>query len=312
MKPVLLSFELGGTTVSVPAYGVAVSLGIVVVVTLVARRAPRLGFSREAILDLSFLLLLAGLGGSRLVYVLLNAGDFAALCSGRMAEGGTRPTGTVLRDCLAPLRLWDGGLVFYGGALAAALVAWRFGRKRGWRFAVLGDLFAPALALGHAVGRFGCFFAGCCFGQVCALGNPLCVPFPPGSVAHEHLVVPHLMFAGNSLTPPLHPSALYEVTALLLLYLALLAYGPRKRFHGELLILYVLGYAALRIVLELFRGDLTRQFLFQLRAPRLATLLGLPETHPLLLSSSQATSLALIAAAAFALWRQRRSRDLPP
>ena len=60
------------------------------------------------------------------------------------------------------------------------------------------------------------------------------------------------------------------------------------------------------MVLELFRGDLTRQFVFQLRAPWLAGLLGLPERHPLLLSSSQAVSLALMAAAAFALWRHRR------
>jgi phosphatidylglycerol:prolipoprotein diacylglycerol transferase len=307
VKPILLAFELGGTTISLPSYGVAVSLAIVAVVTLVARRAPRMGLSREAILDLSFLLLLAGLGGSRLLYVLLNAGDFAALCAGS-GGAGDRPGGTVLRDCLAPLRLWDGGLVFYGGALTAAAVAWRFGRKRGWRFAVLGDLFGPALALGHAIGRFGCFFAGCCFGQVCDAAGPPCVQFPPGSIAHEHLVAADVIFGSATLTPPLHPTALYEIGALLLLYFALLAYAPRKRFHGELLILYVLGYAGLRMVLELFRGDLTRQFLFQLRAPALAHLLGLPGDHPLLLSTSQAMSVVLAAAAVTALWLRRRAR----
>ena len=72
----------------------------------------------------------------------------------------------MLSDCARILAIWQGGLVFYGGVAGAALVGWRFARREGWSFAAFGDLFAPALALGHAFGRLGCFAAGCCFGKV--------------------------------------------------------------------------------------------------------------------------------------------------
>ena len=303
----VLAFRLGETTISLPAYGLAVSVAIALVVLLVARQAPRVGLARDAVLDLSFLLLLSGLAGSRLLYVLLNAGDYARLCAG---SGQSRGASAALRDCLAPFRIWDGGLVFYGGALGAAAVAAVFARKQGWRFAVLGDLFAPALALGHALGRLGCFFAGCCFGQVCAASGVPCVAFPPESVAHSQLVAVGALASAAAATPPVHPTQLYESLALLALYFALLWRAPRKHFHGEILCLYVLGYAGLRMLLELYRGDLTRQFLLELRWPALAGLLGLPPGDPLGLSTSQAVSLALLAAGGWFL-RTRLARAHP-
>ena len=132
------------------------------------------------------------MAGSRLLFVLLNAGDFARLCAGGAARSRDgRCCATARRRC----KLWDGGLVFYGGALAAAAVAWRFARRRDWRFAVVGDMFAPGLALGHAIGRLGCFCAGCCFGKAGRGGAPG-VAFPPGSVAHDHLASLGVLPAG--------------------------------------------------------------------------------------------------------------------
>jgi phosphatidylglycerol:prolipoprotein diacylglycerol transferase len=305
MKPTLLALRLGEVDIRVPSYGLAVAVGIAVAILLAARQAPRYRLDQGQVLDLSFWLLVAGLGGSRLLYVLLNAPDFARLCAG---SGEGRPAMAALKDCLAPLRLWDGGLVFYGGALAASVVAWRFGRRRGWRFAVLGDMYAPGLALGHAIGRLGCFGAGCCFGKTG--GGPLGVAFPAGSVAHDHLTALGVIGPSTALTPPLHPTQIYESAALIALAFVLLAIGKNKRFHGQVILAYVAGYAGLRFLLELFRGDLGRRFLFQLRAPALSEALGLPAADPVLLSTSQLVSLALLAAA-LVMWRRQRPLPSP-
>jgi phosphatidylglycerol:prolipoprotein diacylglycerol transferase len=300
MKPTLLALKLGGLDLHVPSYGVAVALGIAVAILLAARQAPRYRLDQGQVLDLSFWLLVAGLGGSRLLYVLLNAPDFARLCAG---SGADRSGMDVFRDCVAPLRVWDGGLVFYGGALAAGVVAWRFGRRRGWSFAVLGDMYAPGLALGHAIGRLGCFGAGCCFGK--PGGGPFGAAFPPGSVAHDHLASLGVMAASAARTPPLHPTQLYESALLIALALALLALGRGKRFHGQVLLAYVAGYAVLRFLLELYRGDIARRFLLQVRNPALSSALGLPAGDPLLLSTAQVVSLLLLAAA-LVIWRRQR------
>ena len=97
---------------------------------------------------------------------MLNAGDYARVCL--RGDDGIRTAGAVIADCTRILRVWEGGLVFYGGVAGAALVGAVFARREGWSFARVGDLFAPGLALGHAFGRIGCFAAGCCFGKASA------------------------------------------------------------------------------------------------------------------------------------------------
>jgi phosphatidylglycerol:prolipoprotein diacylglycerol transferase len=311
MKPVLLQLRLGDLHLAVPSYGAAVMLGFALGTWLAIRQAARLSrqptaegstpvIARSDLLDLAFYLLVFGLLGSRLLYVLLDAGDFARLCLG---SGAPRPFARAASDCLAPLKVWDGGLVFYGGLLAAAAVTARFVRRRGWRFGVVGDLFAPGLALGHAVGRLGCFGAGCCFGKACAAAGAPCVAFPPGSVAHSHLVSFAHLPATATATQPLHPTQLYEAAALLGIFFLLLLWRRRQRFHGQLFLVYLLSYGLLRAAIEVFRGDVTRRFLFRLEAPALARAISLPPTEPLALSTSQALGLGLAILAAVLLLR---------
>ena len=294
MKPVLLATELWGVQISVPTYGVLVTLGMALAIVLVVRQGKRQGLPAEALLDLSWWLLIAGLAGSRLFYVVQNAGDYWQLCSG---SGAPRSTGAWLHDCAAPLRLWDGGLVFYGGAICAAAVALRFGRKRAWSFPLLGDLFAPALTAGHAVGRLGCFAAGCCYGKTCAPDSWLGVHFPPGSVAHERLLEAHPSADPAAVTPALFPTQLFESAALVLLFALLLFWRRRQKYTGQLFLLYLAGYAVVRFLVEIYRGDGVRRFVVELPWPALARALGLPPAEPLFLSTSQAVSLVLLAAA---------------
>jgi phosphatidylglycerol:prolipoprotein diacylglycerol transferase len=257
MKPTLVAFTLAGRGFALPSYGVAVTAGFAAGVWLAARQARRQGLNVAAVMDVCFWVLVFGLLGSRLTYVVLNAGEFARRCAG---SGAPRSGGQTLADCTAALRLWDGGLVFYGGAIAAALTVALIAHRRRLAFGSLGDLLAPSLALGHVFGRVGCFLAGCCYGRLCA-GGP-CVRFPPGSVAYGQLSFEGVVPPGAAFTPPLYPAQLYEAAGELLIFVGLLLWRRRQRFTGELFLLYALAYAGLRSLIELIRGDSARHFVF--------------------------------------------------
>jgi phosphatidylglycerol:prolipoprotein diacylglycerol transferase len=272
VRPTLVT--LGG--VELHSYGLAIALGFTVGTVVAVKEAGRLGLpDRGAFVDLLFWVLVAGIGGSRLAYVLLHAGDYGRLCAG---GGGARSAGRVLADCAAALRLWQGGLVFYGGLLGAGAAVALFVRRRRWRFGTVADALAPGLALGHAVGRLGCFLAGCCYGRPWAAG----LRFPRGSVAFDELAV--TLPVGATATPPLHPTQLYEAAGELIIFFLLLRARRHRRFDGATALLYVLLYGVLRSVVELFRGDPGRGMLGPV-------------------SIAQVVSVALAAAAALVLAR---------
>jgi phosphatidylglycerol:prolipoprotein diacylglycerol transferase len=242
------------------SYGLLIAVGFALGTVLAAREARRLGMDGEAMLDLIFWVLVTGIAGSRLAFVLLNAGAFVSLC---------RDHG----DCAAPLKIWQGGLIFYGGVLGAAASVWHFVRKQRWPFAQVADVLAPSLALGHAFGRMGCFLAGCCYGKPWSHG----VVFPPGSAASDEL--------GRGFTPPLHPTQLYEAAGELAIFFVLVSMRRRLGFRGATALLYALMYGVLRFNVELFRGDAARGFVG-------------------FLSTAQVISLLLVAGAGLALRRR--------
>jgi len=250
VRPTLVT--LGG--VELHSYGLAIALGFTIGTVVAVKEAGRLGLpDRGAFVDLLFWVLVAGIGGSRLAYVLLHAGDYGRLCAG---AGAARSAGRVLADCAAPLRLWEGGLIFYGGLLgAAAAVAVVVRRQRQWRFGRVADALAPGLALGHAVGRLGCFLAGCCYGKPWDAG----LRFPRGSVAFDELAA--TLPAGATETPPLHPTQLYEAAGELIIFFLLLRARRHRRFDGATALVYALLYGVLRFGVELFRGDQGRGML---------------------------------------------------
>jgi len=304
MRPVLFSLTLAGHEMAVHSYGVLAALGITIGTVLIFREGRRHGLDSKRLWDLCFWTLAAGFGGSRLLYVVLHAGEFADACAGGAAAGHR------LWGCTAAFRVWEGGLVFYGGGIASLLtVAW-FCRREGWSFLRLGDVLAPGIALGHALGRVGCLAAGCCFGKACTL--PWAVTFGPGSVAYQELAAEGALAGGR--TPPLHPTQIYEAAANLGIFALLMIVGrrapPRTSRPGAVILTYGAAYALLRFVMEIFRGDPARRFVATWRAAPLARLLGLPEGQPLFLSTSQLASLAIAAAVGIALWRRYR-RPVP-
>lgn len=305
MRPLLFSVEIAGQQVGLHTYGLLIAVGFALGIALAHREGRRAGLDGGKLLDLSFWILVSGLLGSRALYVALNWNEFAA---GFVAAAGERPLGTVVSGVLRLLKVWEGGLVFYGGVIAAAATtAWLVRRNR-WSFPAVADVFAPSLAVGHALGRLGCFAAGCCFGKACS--GALCVSFPPGSVAFEDLRL-HGDIAGSRFTPPLHPTQLYEAAGELALFAVLVRLRARKRFHGEVALAYALGYALVRGIIEIFRGDLARRFVAEWRTPGLSRALGLPAAEPTLLSTAQLISL-LVAVTAVVLLVAARRRAASP
>jgi len=286
---------------------VLLAVGLASGVALAYREGKRQKLDGGRILDLAFWLIVVGLLGARLAYIVVNAGDFARVCGG----GGTfgRSAGEIWADCTRAFRVWEGGLVFYGGVIAAGAFALRFARREGWQPARIADLFAPALAIGHAFGRLGCFAAGCCYGkEVGGAMSEWGVRFPPGSVAFEQYARAGL--SPSAFTPRLHPTQLYEAAGELVIFTLLLALRGRARSRPGALLLGYLGlYALLRFIVEIFRGDYARKFVVGFETPRLAAWLHLPPGEPVLLSVGQLVSLLVMLAVGVALfrrWRQQR------
>lgn len=232
MHPIL--FELGGHAVH--SYGVLQALGLFLGISLGVWQGRRQGWPASWLWDLGILIILAGVGGARLEYVRLRWSEFAA-----------QPARI--------LDLGDGGEVFYGGLIGAILVVVAYTRWRGMAWRGVVDAYAAAVPLGHALGRIGCFAAGCCYGA--PSGLPWAVVFPPGSRAPAGL--------------PLHPVQLYEAAFDTLLGLGLL-FGPRlapgRRFAAMLVL-----YPAFRAFNELFRGDAVRGFVGVFSTAQLTSLL---------------------------------------
>ena len=205
MRPVLVTLHVGSREVGLHTYGLLIAAGLAAGIALGAREARRRGLDVGRVLDFSFWATVIGLFGSRIAYGLVNAGEFVRTCS--RGVDGPRTTLDVVSDCTRLLHVWEGGLVFYGGVVGGGIVAAVFARRERWSFWVLGDVFAPGLAIGHALGRLGCFAAGCCFGKQ---SGPWGVAFPSGSVAFDELGSVGALAPGASFTPPLHPTQLYE------------------------------------------------------------------------------------------------------
>ncbi len=201
-------------------YGVFVAIGFILGLAVATRRARHEGIDPERITDLGAWLILAGMLGGKLFHIIFFWNDFISAWH----EEGVRS----LRE----------GFVFYGGFIVASLTAVAYTTVKKLPFFRVADIFAPSIALGHAFGRMGCFFNGCCYGKPCSL--PWAVTFPP----------PHIM-AGI----PVHPTEIYETLGNLAIFAGLSAIYRHKRADGQIWWLYILSYGVLRFIVEFFRGD---------------------------------------------------------
>ena len=229
--------------IPIHTYGILVAGGFLVAMTLAARAAERNGLDRDKVLDLSFGILVAAMIGSRLLFIVVNWDEYA-------------------HDLTGIFEFWKGGLVFYGGFIGAVIFSIWYMRKHEMPFMQYADVMGPAVAIGQALGRLGCFSAGCCWGGACDAHYAFAARFPQESLAYQSQAANHLVSAGALTTIPIHPTQLYEAFGCALIFLFLTWWRSRKRFHGELLALYLMLYAPLRATVETLRGDEERGRVF--------------------------------------------------
>lgn len=217
MHPLLI--QIG--PVKIYSYGFFIAAAFLLGMGLCAHEAKDRGLDHQLVSDLGFYLLLSGIIGARLLYVLINPRYFLA-------------------HPLDIFAFWKGGLVFLGGALAAAITTWSYLKIKNQPFWSWTDIMAPGIAAGQAIGRIGCLMAGCCYGRACAL--PWAITFTnPDSLAPLNI--------------PLHPTEIYHSLAGLLTLVILLATKKRLSGSGQLFGLFLILYSVLRFIIEEFRGD---------------------------------------------------------
>ncbi len=230
MHPLLFELHLGGLTIPFHTYGLMIAIGFVLGVVTVRKLAIRAGMDPDQCADLAFWLLLLGFVGSRVLFILTRLPYF-------------------LSNPLDMFKVWEGGLVFFGGLLlSTGYAVWYFKKFKlnAWKMI---DVLSPGLVIAHAFGRLGCLSAGCCYGR------PTAAPW--GIRLDSELVD----FSLRGI--PLHPTQLYEFTALLLLYFGLIQVFKHKKIDGQVGLTYFMTYPLIRSVIEVFRGDSIRGFVLE-------------------------------------------------
>ncbi|MGA9524818.1 MAG: prolipoprotein diacylglyceryl transferase [Myxococcaceae bacterium] len=275
-----------GEGIPIHTYGVMLATGFIMAVTIAGILAQREWRGeeglrkRDQVMDLAFYVLIGGIVGSRVLFILVNWKSYAANPSEMFSLGG--------------------GLVFQGGLIGATIAAWLFTRAHKIDFLRLADVVLPTVALGSAFGRLGCFAAGCCWGEPTGEGSAIGVHFPGGTIAKNlfgqlsntsslayssmkdgsgagtghRWVVPSTgevfdapidgavrisdWVAQHGHTLAIYPTQLFDSLGNVAFFLVLLLARRFKRFHGQVLAFYLMGYAILRTSVELFRGDSER------------------------------------------------------
>lgn len=278
VRPILFSFHLPLVgEVSFPAYFTLLTVGFGVAMWMTWRESKRIKLDPDLIIDTNLWMVVWGIIGARVLHIIADGHfhEYVDLCKSpekvkavdalvsyctRSAECGFdylcdvgRHVCYPPRDCLAALKVWRGGLAYYGGfVFAVAFALWFVWRHRMPRGRVA-DLSAPGISFGLFFGRLGCFWNGCCYGKLAppAWG----VVFPRGSDAWQKQLADGAIGPGQAALP-VHATQLYEAAACLVISLILyFVVRPSKRRNGEVFAWLLILYAVARSLVEIFRDD---------------------------------------------------------
>ena len=246
---------------SLPTYGLLVALGFLLGLQIAGRLAKRSGLDPNHVTNLGVGIAIAAIIGAK-VFMIFSRAEYYFSDLGRLFS----------------LNTLQAGGVFYGGLLAALGTAYYYVRKHGLPWLPTADVLAPAAAAGHAVGRLGCFAAGCCWGK--PSDAPWAVVFSDPA-AHD--------FTGVPLGIHLHPTQLYEALGTALIGLWLYRRFNKPHAPGVIFGWYLVLYSTFRFLVEFFRDYNARPMVFGNDA----------------LSATQYVAIGLVAGGAILLWRAR-------
>ena len=220
MLPVL--FDFGSFTVY--AWGFTLSIAILLGTVLAIRLARDVGIDSEQVLDLAIWLVVGGVVGARLFYVFVYDPE------------------RYLREPLQIFAIWNGGLVYYGALIGGFITGtWYVVRKK-LAFWTLADLVSPPLALGYGIVRLGCFMNGCCYGKE--------------TDSFLGVVFPHIEGAPCPDLVSRYPTQLFSSAFGFLLFGILLYLWQRRRFDGQVFLVFMILYPIGRSIVEHFRENL--------------------------------------------------------
>ena len=256
-------FHIG--SFNMPTYGLLVSLGVLLGLWISVRNSQKQGINPDNAWNLGIIVVMCGIIGAKVLYIIVDWSEYAAH-PGEIFSLNTLQAGGV----------FSGGLI---GAFAAA--AWYIHRHRMPALATC-DAFAPGLALGHAIGRIGCFAAGCCFGKPTDHFWGVTFTSP---IAHE--------LVGTPIGEALQPTQLFESAVELANFFLLAWLLKRKKFDGEVMGTYFFLYGIARFFLEYLRGDPGRGDVFGI------------------ITGTQLVALCLIAAGGLIWWVRPAMKPVP-
>jgi len=223
-----------GDSVTLHTYGLMMASALLVGIYVSSRFARRAGLDPGMVWNLGVYMALAGLLGSKLLLVL----------SVWSSDSGNA------REFFSLNTLFAGG-VWYGGLLLATTLCGVYAWWNRVSFTALGDVYSPGVAAGYALGRLGCFAAGCCWGKPTEAAWAVTFTDP-----YSARVV------GVPLGIPLHPTQLYSAAASALIFLLLMLLWRRRTFTGQIFTAYMMLYAVARFTIEFYRGDPRGDYFF--------------------------------------------------
>ena len=224
MHPILINIG----SFNLYTYGLFMALGFLTAMRVSKMIAQPHDISADTITDIFFVILVSALVGARLLYVVINFKAYQ-------------------HNLIGVFQIWNGGLVFFGGFLAAVFACVIYFKKKSLDIWKTADVLSPGIAIGHAIGRVGCLFAGCCYGKVCDL--PIAIKF-----TNSESLAPLNVY--------LHPTQIYSMISNLILFFILLWLQRHKKFHGMVFLIYIMLYSLFRSIIEFFRGDFRGDFIF--------------------------------------------------
>jgi phosphatidylglycerol:prolipoprotein diacylglycerol transferase len=212
---------------ALPSYGALVAAGMIVALIVSVNLIKREGMDVDFGWNLGLASIFSGIIGSKLLYAIVEP-NYSLL----------HPSSLLTRDFLQAGGVWFGGLI----AAVSGGLAYVWYKKQPLLDSL--DAFVPGIALGHGIGRLGCFAAGCCYGRETHV---------PWAVTFTDPMANALV--GTPLNVPLHPTQLYEFAVEIGLFFFLLWVWKRKQFSGQVFGTYAFLYGIARFVLEFYRGD---------------------------------------------------------
>ncbi len=196
-------------------------------------RARRAGIDPDAVAGLATWLISGGFIGARAMYLVQHP--------------------ETLHSFMDVFKIWQGGIVFYGCIMGGLIGSILFWVRHPFPWLRMADAVAPALAVGIALGRVGCFLNGCCYGAV--TDCPLAMTFPAGTPVWAHQVADGLISPESPRSMPVHPTQLYGAIDGMMLLGLLTWFHRRRRVDGEVMALLMLVYPVLRFFNESLRDD---------------------------------------------------------